>query len=74
MSKMNNSCLNCTYAKWLRTPTGRLSPKRIGQCTYEVEIPKAFLDRGHSPLAELLFKDKPLSDCPTFKEGEYPKL
>jgi len=32
-------CDGCKYAVWDRTPTGRLSPKGMGACTYVVTVP-----------------------------------
>ena len=39
-----SNCLECHYAEWERTKTGRLSPSGDGSCTYKVNIiiPRAF--------------------------------
>lgn len=74
---MNNTCLNCTYAKWKRTTSGRLHPSQQGQCTYPVKIviPKAYYFTGSlAPSGGYISGEHPSTDCPTFLEGKYPVL
>jgi hypothetical protein len=33
------NCTGCSYAKWDRTKTGRLSPNGGGECTVKIKIP-----------------------------------
>lgn len=70
-----NNCLNCTYAKWLRTINGRLHPDKRGQCTYSINIiiPKAFYWIGSpQPNGGYLERNRPYEDCPTWRKGEFP--
>ena len=32
------TCLNCRWAKWERTPTGRASRVKPGRCTYPIPV------------------------------------
>jgi hypothetical protein len=37
---MVKSCLNCKFAEWSRTASGRLHPSGAGKCTYQWKMPE----------------------------------
>lgn len=46
-----NTCINCRFAKWDRTESGRLSPSGSGRCIWQmpqIKVPKAMYH--HAPL------------------------
>jgi hypothetical protein len=37
---MVKSCLNCKFAEWSRTASGRLHPSGDGKCEFPLKMPK----------------------------------
>ncbi len=67
------NCLTCKFAEWDKTANGRLHPNKQGQCKYEIPkiiIPKAFYffsSGDQKPCGGYIYRDKPLTDCPTYQ-------
>lgn len=77
MTKQAKSCMDCGWARWQRTPTGRISKILYGLCVWsfpKITIPKSFdglidTDSFYSPA---IWTDSLHTDCPTWK-GEAMK-
>lgn len=70
------TCLDCRYADWDTTKTGRLSPTGGGRCKYEFKaqpLPNSMSFAGWSGNVLLLGghinrKKKFVNDCPCYQE------
>lgn len=69
------TCLDCGYAEWKRTSSGRLHPSKDGMCRWtmpEIDIPKARYWIGYrysnpQPSGGHIDRGHPYDDCPCWK-------
>lgn len=73
--KAARSCLNCAFASWSRTKTGRLHPAGDGRCTWkmpEITLPKSmyWLFNEPNPCGGYIERSSPHTDCPAWRSME----
>lgn len=75
------NCLNCKYALWDKTSSGRLHPSGDGRCAWklpEIHIPKAYFYHAYreeqwivpKPSGGTIERKKPEKDCPCWEKKE----
>lgn len=65
-------CKACVFAKWERTPSGRISSLHAGRCLFEITLPQLPGNARLSISRSAIWPDEG-TDCETFQAKEGAK-